>query len=111
MAVKFTEKAEKVLLAAGSEAKQRVHEYVGTEHILHALLTQPDSIAIQAVVRSCEASLDEVERLVDDVLAQTPTSTSPCSSALTPSAAIAAISVTHHVLHDALFPAMRAITP
>ena len=49
MAVKFTEKAEKILLAAGNAAKKRSHDYIGTEHVLHALLAQRDSIALQAV--------------------------------------------------------------
>ena len=52
MAVKFTERAEKVLLAAGSEAKRRGHDYVGTEHLLHGILAQKDSIAIQALEKS-----------------------------------------------------------
>ncbi len=51
MAVKFTEKAEKVLLRAGEEAKKRHHVYVGSEHILHALLSQGDNIASQALSR------------------------------------------------------------
>lgn len=72
MAVKFTEKAEKVLLAAGSEAKQRTHEYVGTEHLLYALLTDAESLAIQAVLRCCERDVAEIENIVDDVLRQAP---------------------------------------
>ncbi len=51
MSVKFTEKAEQILLAAGQEAKRRNHGFVGTEHILHALLSQGDNIAVQAMVR------------------------------------------------------------
>ncbi len=51
MAVKFTEKAEQVLLAAGEEAKKRQHGYVGTEHILFSLLRQGENIAVQAVSR------------------------------------------------------------
>ena len=41
MAVKFTEKAEKVLQIAKSEAKRLGHGYVGPEHLLWALLHQP----------------------------------------------------------------------
>ena len=51
MSVKFTEKAEQVLLAAGEEAKKRRHGYVGTEHILYALLSQGENIAVQAIMR------------------------------------------------------------
>ncbi len=63
MAVKFTEKAEKILLAAGNEAKERRHEYIGTEHILHALLGHTDSIAMQAIGR-CEVSSVELRTSV-----------------------------------------------
>jgi ATP-dependent Clp protease ATP-binding subunit ClpC len=75
MAVKFTEKAEKVLLAAGSEARQRSHHSVGTEHLLHALLAQPDSVAVQALLRSCESTLEDMERLVEEALRQAPAKT------------------------------------
>ena len=51
-AVKFTEKAEQVLLAAGEEATKRHHGYVGTEHILFALLGQGENIAVQAIARN-----------------------------------------------------------
>ena len=51
MAVKFTEKAEQVLLAAGEEAKKRHHGYVGTEHILYSLLTNSENVAVQAIAR------------------------------------------------------------
>ena len=67
MAVKFTERAEKVLLAAGSEAKQRGHDYVGTEHLLHAILKQKDSIALQALERA-EVGVDSLVQAVDESL-------------------------------------------
>ena len=51
MAVKFTEKAEHVLLFAGEEAKKRHHNFVGSEHILYALLHEPENIAVQALSR------------------------------------------------------------
>ncbi|MBN1441620.1 MAG: ATP-dependent Clp protease ATP-binding subunit [Planctomycetes bacterium] len=60
MAVKFTERAEKVLLAAGSEAKRRGHDYVGTEHLLFGILAQKSSIAVQAL----EKSHVELDRLL-----------------------------------------------
>ena len=77
MAVKFTEKAEKVLLAAGAEARQRVHTHVGTEHLLHALLSDADCVAIQAVLRVADSSVDEMLRLVEEALEQAPSSDTP----------------------------------
>ena len=67
MAVKFTEKAEKILLTAGNEAKERSHDYIGTEHVLHALLSQRDSIAIQAIDR-CDVRTDDLRGTVEDAL-------------------------------------------
>jgi ATP-dependent Clp protease ATP-binding subunit ClpC len=86
MAVKFTEKAEKVLLTAGSEAKQRTHGYVGTEHLLFALLVEPGSVAVQAIVRCCERSVGEVSQLVDNALQQTPQSAEIANISFTPHA-------------------------
>ncbi len=59
MAVKFTEKAEKVLQLAQSDAKRLGHGYIGTEHILWALLHQPDSVAVQAILR-CDRTVEEL---------------------------------------------------
>jgi ATP-dependent Clp protease ATP-binding subunit ClpC len=67
MAVKFTERAEKVLLAAGEEAKVRFHDYIGTEHVLFAIVGQKDSIAMQALCRAC-ADVGKLQRLVDETL-------------------------------------------
>ena len=61
MAVKFTEKAEKVLQLAGNEARRLGHGYIGTEHILWALLHQPDSVAVQAI-QKCDRTTDELLR-------------------------------------------------
>jgi ATP-dependent Clp protease ATP-binding subunit ClpC len=71
LAVKFTEKAEQVLLAAGEEAKKRQHGYVGTEHILFSLLHQGENVAVQAVSRldvdprllsgKAEAALEQIK--------------------------------------------------
>ena len=53
MAVKFTEKAEKVLQLATAEAQRQSHGYVGTEHILWALLGQRDSVAVPPQANKC----------------------------------------------------------
>ena len=67
MAVKLTEKAERALTAAGAEAKRRSHEYVGTEHMLHGLLAQPESLAVQALAQG-DVALEAIERAVEDAL-------------------------------------------
>ena len=86
MAVKFTQKAEKVLLAAGAEAKQRVHSHVGTEHLLRALLGDPESVAVQAAMRSSGLPLEEIEGLVEDALQRTPRKESSREITFTPHA-------------------------
>ncbi len=85
MAVKFTERAEKVLLAAGEEAKGRGHDYVGTEHMLRAVLAQRDSIAIQALMRS-SADMDQLNTLVDEALGRIDTGDHPSAIPFTPHA-------------------------
>lgn len=71
MAVKFTEKAEKVLQLANSEAQRLQHGYVGTEHVLWALLHQPDSVAVQAIQR-CDRSADEFIEILEESLSRIP---------------------------------------
>lgn len=71
MAVKFSEKAEQVLLTAGDEAKTRSHDFVGTEHLLHAILLQPDSIAVQAIAH-CNVSVEDLGRTVQESLERVP---------------------------------------
>ena len=67
MAVKFTEKAEKALLAAGTEAKDRNHDFVGTEHLLYGLLAQSDCVALQAISR-CELQPLQIRDVLDKEL-------------------------------------------
>ena len=73
MAVKFTEKAEKVLQLAGNEANRLGHGYIGTEHILWALLHQPDSVAVQAI-QKCDRTTDELLRSLRKSLDRIPSS-------------------------------------
>lgn len=73
MAVKFTEKAEKVLQLAGNEANRLGHGYIGTEHILWALLHQPDSVAVQAI-QKCDRTTDELLRSLRESLDRIPSS-------------------------------------
>ncbi len=67
MAVKFTERAEKILLVAGNEARRRLHEYVGTEHLLYAVLTHRDGPAFQALLR-VEADPEAIQRAALEAL-------------------------------------------
>jgi len=67
VSVKFTEKAEKTLLVAGNEARRRSHEYVGTEHLLYAVLTQKDGPAFQALARF-DADTEELLKLTLEAL-------------------------------------------
>ncbi|PCJ15779.1 MAG: hypothetical protein COB10_00155 [Planctomycetota bacterium] len=76
MAVKFTEKAEKVLQLAQSDAKRLGHGYIGTEHILWALLHQPDSVAVQAILR-CDRTVEELLSSLRESLGRIPCSSGP----------------------------------
>ncbi len=71
MAVKFTEKAEQVLLAAGNEAKERSHDFIGTEHILSCLLHETDCVSLQAL-RRCDLQPSTLRAEVDRALAGVP---------------------------------------
>ena len=69
MAVKFTERAEKVLVAAGEEAKSRSHDFIGTGHVLHAIVSQKDSIAMQALHRA-HTNIEGLQSRVDESLSR-----------------------------------------
>ena len=71
MAVKFTEKAEQVLLAAGNEAKRRTHNFVGTEHILYGILGQNESIAVRAIC-GLECDPAKIQKATDEALERVP---------------------------------------
>jgi ATP-dependent Clp protease ATP-binding subunit ClpC len=73
VAVKFTEKAEKVLQLANGEAQRLQHGYVGTEHVLWALLHQPDSVAVQSILR-LEVNPEELLKVIDESLQRIPRS-------------------------------------
>jgi len=79
VAVKFTEKAEKVLQIAKNEAKRLGHGYIGTEHILWALLHQPDSVAVQAILR-CDKTVEELLAALRESLGRIPANSGGPSS-------------------------------
>ncbi|MFP6737920.1 MAG: ATP-dependent Clp protease ATP-binding subunit [Planctomycetota bacterium] len=64
MAVKFTERAEKVLLAAGEAARSRSHDHIDTQHFLHAIVSQRGSIAVQALLKE-KIDLEQMQELIE----------------------------------------------
>ena len=64
---KFTDKARKVLVLAQEEARGLHQPYVGTEHVLLALLKEEDGLATQALERlgvHYEATVAAIRRIV-----------------------------------------------
>lgn len=64
---KFTDKARKVLVLAQEEARGLHQPYVGTEHVLLALLKEEDGLAAQALERlgvHYEATVATIRRIV-----------------------------------------------
>lgn len=64
---KFTDKARKVLVLAQEEARWLHQPYVGTEHVLLALLKEEDGLAAQALERlgvHYEATVAAIRRIV-----------------------------------------------
>jgi hypothetical protein len=61
---KYTKRARDVLLSAAELASSRGHDYVGTEHLLLALLADDGGVAAAAMTR-----LDIRERLRAEVVA------------------------------------------
>ncbi|MCI0651928.1 MAG: ATP-dependent Clp protease ATP-binding subunit [Planctomycetes bacterium] len=85
MAVKYTEKAEKILHLANEEAKRLRHGYVGTEHILWALLKHRESIAVQALVQ-CEIDPEATANRIEESLQRIPSKETTGSLPHTPHA-------------------------
>lgn len=63
----FTERVRKVLALAREEAIRLQHEYVGTEHILLALIAEGEGIAI-AVLQNLSCDLDAVKQKVEEIV-------------------------------------------
>ena len=66
--IPFTPRAKKVLELSLREAMQLGHNYVGTEHLLLALIREGEGVAAQVLVR-LGANLDRVRQQVIEVLA------------------------------------------
>ena len=85
MAVKFTEKAEKILQIANQEAQRLKHGYVGTEHILWGILTHGDSVAVQALFQ-CEIDPEDTTGRIQESLQRIPPKETKGSLPFTPHA-------------------------
>ena len=67
--IPFTPRAKRVLELSRGEAQQLGHHYIGTEHILLALIRQGDGVAAQVLV-ALGADLDRVRERVLQLLAE-----------------------------------------
>lgn len=61
---RFTDRARGVVLHAQEEARERKHNYIGTEHVLLGLLKEDEGVAAHAVIE-LGVSLDAVRSLVE----------------------------------------------
>ena len=64
---RFTERARKVLLLAKEQARRFNHDYIGTEHILLALVSEREGVAA-AVLQNLGLDLDTIKQEVEKVL-------------------------------------------
>ncbi|OPG12744.1 hypothetical protein B1L11_12500 [Microbispora sp. GKU 823] len=65
----FTPSAGEVLRMSNQESEQRGLDYIGTEHILLALVRDRESVAAQVLVKR-GADLDQVRRITDELVQQ-----------------------------------------
>src|SRR5688500_16983845 len=63
----LSDRAEEVLKTALEEARERRHEYASLEHILWALLREPEAVQI---LQSCGAKIDRLQKKLEDFFAQ-----------------------------------------
>jgi hypothetical protein len=64
--VRFTDDAQQVLRAAGEEADRLLHNYIGTEHLLLALLTLKGSLA-ETTLTQLGLRADDVRKTIGDL--------------------------------------------
>jgi ATP-dependent Clp protease ATP-binding subunit ClpC len=63
----FTDRSRRALQVAGDEAAALHHDYIGPEHILLALLRDPDSAAV-AVLTALDCELESVRTKIHDIV-------------------------------------------
>ncbi len=73
----LTRRAKKVIDLAVDEARRLNHHYIGTEHLLLALVREGDGIAAQILVEGYGLTLDKVRELVMSILQQGHTPPAP----------------------------------
>src|SRR5215468_9697956 len=64
---RFTPRARRSVVAAQEEARTLGHNYIGTEHVLHGLLSEPEGLAAQAL-SALEISLDAAREQVVEIV-------------------------------------------
>ena len=61
---RFTDRARRVVVLAQEEARKLEHDYIGTEHLLLALIREGDGVAAKAL-RALDVDLDTLRREVE----------------------------------------------
>src|ERR1700738_4582211 len=70
---RFTDRARRVVVLAGEEARMLNHNYIGTEHILLGLIHEGEGVAAQALESlgiSLEMVREAVEEQVEEITGQ-----------------------------------------
>ncbi len=62
---RFTQRARRVLSLAQAEAEQMLHNQIGTEHLLLALLREEGGVG-RRVIRDLELEQRYIEQLIDE---------------------------------------------
>jgi ATP-dependent Clp protease ATP-binding subunit ClpC len=66
---RFTERARRVVVLAQAEARLLNHDYIGTEHLLLALIHEGEGVAAKAL-ESLGISLEQVRGEVEEIIGQ-----------------------------------------
>lgn len=66
---RFTNRARHAVVAAQDAARNAGHDYIGTEHLVLGLLSEPEGIAMQAITKGAGVSADAVRDALRDKLA------------------------------------------
>lgn len=64
---RFTERTKRVLFIAREESRRLQHDYIGTEHILLAILREGEGVAV-AVLLSLGLSTEQIRRKVEELM-------------------------------------------
>ena len=64
---RFTDSCRKVMALATQEAKRYNHEYIGTEHILLGLVSEPEGLGIQ-VLQNAAIDIDTLRKKIETLV-------------------------------------------